>query len=251
MSGNFSQAAKVFFTPGTFFPFLLGSACLSVIGNALTTLILSNWLHGTSWAAAGIILAAVLILWFSVRLFARGLSRLRPDAGELKQRRPAPRRGLILLVSRHDTCRKAIEYHLPLLERCWLICSAKSYETAEELRREFASKVQIPEPILIKDVNNPLEYSECVKEIYEQLSEGWQDDDVIADYTGMTAHGSVGMALACLTPTRPLEYTPGRYDDRLNVIEPLDPIEIVLQEPRIKSMQESKKSTVASDGNEF
>jgi len=250
MSGSFSRAAKVFFSPVTFFPFLLGSACLSVIGNALTTLILSNWLHGTSWAATGIILAAVLILWFSVRLFEKGLSRLKPEAGELTKRRPAPRRGLILLVSRADTCRKAIEYHLPLLERCWLICSAKSYETAEELRGDFASRVQIPEPMLIKDVNNPLEYSDCVNEIYEQLPEGWQDDDVIADYTGMTAHGSVGMALACLVPMRPLEYTPGRYDDRLNAIEPLDPIEIVLREPRVKQIHESQKSDVASDSNE-
>lgn len=51
MPANFSQAAKVFFTPGTFFPFLLGSTCLSVIGNSFTTLILTNWLHATSWAA--------------------------------------------------------------------------------------------------------------------------------------------------------------------------------------------------------
>lgn len=185
------------------------------------------------WSAIGIIVASALILWFSVRLFAKGLSRLRPDTGELKQRRPAPRRGLILLVSRGDTCRKAIEYHRPLLERCWLICSAKSYPVAEELRRAF-QEVQIPEPIVIRDINNPLEYSDAVNDIYEHLPDGWREDDVMADYTGMTAHGSVGMALACLAPVRPLEYVPARYDDQLQAIEALDPIEILLQAPQVE-----------------
>jgi hypothetical protein len=142
-----------------------------------------------------------------------------------------------LLVSRADTCRKAIEYHLPLLERCWLICSARSYPVADELQREF-QQVQFPDPIIITDINNPLEYSDAVNDIYQHLPDGWREDDVMADYTGMTAHGSVGMALACLAPVRPLEYMQARYDDELRPIETLNhPIEIFLQPTRVERVR--------------
>lgn len=44
----------------------------------------------------------------------------------------------------------------------------------------------------------------------------------------MTAMASVGAALACLDEQRALQYTPGVFDEKLRVIRPRDPVEVVL-----------------------
>ncbi|MBS1792184.1 MAG: CRISPR-associated protein [Acidobacteria bacterium] len=217
-------------------PFLIGAIAMAVIGNEITQ-VLNNWLGSTTKAALSIAVGAFLVLAFCVWLLMKWLSRLTPPPDEFKQKRPDRRRGLILLVSKPETSRKALDFHIPTLERCWLLCSIQSLQVAESLRAEFQSKVQaefqtklhIPDPTVINDVNNPLEFTDRVNEIYSNLPSGWGENDVIADYTGMTAHGSVGMALACLSPSRPLQYTPGKYDSALDAIAPLDPIEIVLR----------------------
>ena len=42
----------------------------------------------------------------------------------------------------------------------------------------------------------------------------------------LTAHGSVGVVLACWNRDRPMQYTPAVYDEQRKPIRPLDPIEI-------------------------
>lgn len=227
MPAGFSRAAKHFFTPEALLPFLIGAVCMAVIGNEVTQ-VLNNWFGTTTKAALLIAGLALLVLAISAWLFARTLSRLLPPPIEFKQQAPEFRRGLILLVSRPETCRKALEYHLPILERCWVLCSAKTLGVAEELRGEFQGRLRMNHPIVINDVNNPLEFADRVDEIYTNLPAGWRVEDVIADYTGMTAHGSVGVAIACISPPRPLQYTPARYDEQMKPIAPLDPIEIRL-----------------------
>jgi hypothetical protein len=227
MRVKFSQVVEQFFTPGAFFPFLIGSISMAVIGNEVTRM-LEKLVGETGRDALKIAVGAVFVLAFCVWLLHRWLSRVEPPPAEFKQRPPEFKRGLILLVSKPETCRKAIEYHLPILERCWLLCSLQSLPVAEALRNEFRSRAQMPDPVIINDINNPLEFADRVNEVYAHLPEGWRDYDVIADYTGMTAHGSVGMALACMAPARPLQYTPGRYDTELQAVAPLDPLEIAL-----------------------
>ncbi|MDQ3013916.1 MAG: hypothetical protein M3X11_24845 [Acidobacteriota bacterium] len=131
-----------------------------------------------------------------------------------------------------DTCSRAIEFHQKeqTLEQCWLICSAQSFETAQEFQSKYAGKLTIHDPLVVNDVNDPLEYRKLVNEIYKHLPDGWSEDDVIADYTGMTAHASVGMALACLSSKRPLQYIPPINDANLQAIGALDPIEIVISD---------------------
>lgn len=131
------------------------------------------------------------------------------------------------MVSRTAPCQKAMRYHLPVLERCWLICSVQTLNIAQALRQEFP-QVCVVDPIIINDVNDPIEFRDRVNEIYSQLPEGWNESDIIADYLGMTAHGSIGMVLACLSALRPLQYTPARLDEQQRPLEPLDPIEITL-----------------------
>lgn len=227
MRVKFSQVVEQFFTPRAFFPFLIGSISMAVIGNEVARM-LEKLVGETGRDALKITVGAVFVLAFCVGLLHRWLSRVEPQPVDFKQRKPDFRRGLILMVSKPETCRKAIEYHLPILERCWLLCSVQSLEVAEALRNEFRARLEMPAPVVVNDVNNPLEFTDRVNEIYGYLPEGWSDDEVIADYTGMTAHASVGMALACLAPARPLQYTPGRYDAGLKAVSPLDPIEIAI-----------------------
>lgn len=56
-----------------------------------------------------------------------------------------------------------------------------------------------PEPIVINDIYDPLEFYRQVKRIYQNLPNNWTKKDIIADFTGMTAQGSVGMALASVS----------------------------------------------------
>lgn len=62
------------------------------------------------------------------------------------------------------------------------------------------------------------------------LTQGWTPDDIIADFTGMTAQASVGMVLASLSVQSPLQYTPAQSQDGKPTGRSLNPIEITLNE---------------------
>ncbi|MBD6620458.1 CRISPR-associated protein [Komarekiella sp. 'clone 1'] len=229
MRPNFSDVAKIFFSPETLFPFLIGTIFLSVLSNAVTQ-ILFSWLGTSVKVSIGIALGAVCIFALSVWLFGIGLSRLRQKTEvKLDKVSPAKRRGLILLVSRPEPCRKAINYHIPLLECVWLICSQETLTVAQNLQQEFA-QLKIPAPIVVNDIYDPLDFYKCVKKIYKNLPDSWNIADVIADYTGMTAHGSVGMVLASLGGQYSLQYTPAEIDKTTQkpTGRSLSPIEIAL-----------------------
>lgn len=228
MSKSLSQAAKVFFNYETLLPFLFGSVCLGVLSNAAYQ-ILVNWWGGSAPVAVGVAIGSVVVLVFTVWSFGRALKALQlepPDA--FVSRHPVPRRGLILMVSRIEPSRKAIEYHGETLQQCWLLCSTRTLDLARQLIKAFP-QIRFPEPVVVNDIQDPLEFRDRVEKIYQNLPDGWQASEVIADYLGMTAHGSVGMALACVPARRPLQYTPARFDEQLRPVEPLDPIEIVVE----------------------
>jgi hypothetical protein len=58
---------------------------------------------------------------------------------------------LILLVSNSAACETAIRFHLPTLERCWLICSPKILEQAQALCQQFP-QVCVDQPIVVNDI---------------------------------------------------------------------------------------------------
>jgi hypothetical protein len=225
MAMHLSRALKVFFNPTTFLTFLFGSLSLSVAGNAAYGL-LTEWLGAGPWSPAVILLGSLLVLGLAVWILAQVLGRERALPKDFLGFRALPHRGLILLVSKPDVCRKAIRHHGATLEQCWLICSLQTLEMAQELRQEFA-KVCLTKPIVINNVHDPLEYCNAVEKVCTSLPGDWKQWQVIGDCTGMTASGSVGMALACLRGGRPLQYTPATYDQG-KPVAPLDPIQISL-----------------------
>ena len=111
---------------------------------------------------------------------------------------------------------------------CWLLCSTRTIPIAREIEKELDAQGKLATHELIKDVFDPLECRDKVEEIYKTLPDGWKEDDVILDFTGMTACASVGSVLACLDEKRAIQYTPGQYDEDLKAMQPLEPVEVVL-----------------------
>lgn len=234
MRNTLSQALKVFFNPETIAPFLIGSICLAILGSSIYD-ILKNSFGDTTPDLVRLAVITLLILLFSIGvvswIIARRLARMSFDIPfHIKQKHLNQQyRGLILLVSRFEACETAIRFHLPRLQRCWLVCSAQSLDIAENLRQRFPT-VCVDQPIVINDVYQPLEVCDRLREIYrDRLPDNWQESDVIADYTGMTAHASVGVVLACVGTQRPLQYTPAKLDAQGRAIGSLDPIKVILE----------------------
>jgi hypothetical protein len=228
MRKKFDQVARVFFSPETFLPFMIGAIFLAVLGDAVSQ-ILSKLVGESVEAYFSIALGSVLIFGVMVWLLGKILDKqLQSPQLNLDKQPPIKHRGLILLVSRPEPCKAAIDFHSSVLERCWLICSPSTLPIANELKQEF-TKLKIADPIVVNDVYDPLEFFQKVKRIYSNLPQGWTGDDVIADFTGMTAQGSVGMVLASLSPEHQLQYTPAEFKEGKQTGRCLLPIEIVLK----------------------
>lgn len=232
MRNPLSQALKIVFSPETILPFLVGSVFLAVLGNSVYD-IFKKTFGETIPDLVKIAAIALLILGSAVGtvswVIAHRLSRLPIDVPFEVQQKALDRRykGLILLVSNPEVCRTAIQFHQPTLKRCWLICSSKTLDQAEALQHQFPECVE--QPIVINDIYDPLKFRNCIHAIYRtRLPKGWQASDVIADYTGMTAHASVGTVLACVGSDRPLQYTPAKVDRHDKITGSLSPIRILL-----------------------
>ena len=232
MRSNLSHAIEIFFSPATVVPFLVGSIFLALLGNA-TYDMLKNAIGSETPALIKIASLALFIFLLCVGsvlvIINRRVDRLRHDRPTIYKRQPKKYPGLILLVSQPESCRMAINYHLPELQQCWLICSFQSLDKAKEIIKAFPA-VCLADPIVVNDVHDPIEFRDAVNEIYtHRLPLGWLSSDVIADYAGMTAHGSVGMVLANLMTDRPLQYTPAHVDQTTGkILGSLEPIEITL-----------------------
>lgn len=231
MQNNFSQAAKRFFNPETLIPFFIGAIFLAVLGNATSDIlkaIIGDNIEGAVKIAIGSVVIFILCVWFVGKSLTKDSSTI--DIGKSS---PRQHKGLVLLVSREEPCRKAIEHHLPKLEYCWLICSSQSFNIAKQLQQNFP-QLKIPEPLVINDVYDPVEFAHVFRNIYDNLPPHWTKEDIIADFTGMTAQGSVGIAIASLLMRRSrLQYTPAESRNGKPTGNSLNPIEIALVEKRL------------------
>jgi hypothetical protein len=232
-NSNLNRAIKIFFNVETIVPFLIGSFCLGIFSNALYDTLKKTIGEDTfsllKIGGSSLLIFTLAAIVFTLRLNQATQAKLDPLLATKDN--PSQYKGLILLVSRQQPCQIAIEFHLPELKQCWLICSLKTLPEAQALRAEYGDKIIIDEPIVIEDVYDPLEYAKRIDLIYtKKLPKDWQESDIIADFAGMTANGSVGMALLCYAKNRPLQYTPAVVDKATgNITGSANPIEIKLQ----------------------
>jgi hypothetical protein len=232
MKRDINQAFQALFNPSTITPFLLGSIVLAILGNAIYDVI-KLALGAEVPQLLSIILICLLLMAGLVGLLVflvnQNLKKIRQNTpSSLIQRRVKRKyRGLIFLISREDACRKSIEFHLPTLERCWLLCSTQTLPAADNLRQEFPL-ICVDSPLVVNDILDPNEFRDLVNQAYDLKLPGWSDMDIIVDYAGMTAHGSVGVVLACLNTLRPMQYTPAVKDASGRICGSAEPIEVIL-----------------------
>lgn len=188
---------------------------------------MQTWLESlvAPWVIALIGLVVVLVLavlgvpqWLA-RVVSEWRSRETTRA-VLVEAPKEPRRGLIVFASMGpgiESAKRAIRYYLDLgkLERCWVITGgpgseAQARSAIGDLLRDSDLHLEPEmfrlERMTAEDVGNPERIREKMEEIYASLPEGWDESDVVADYTGGTASVSAGMVLACASPGRNLQY---------------------------------------------
>jgi hypothetical protein len=224
---NLSRGLRKIFSEQPLLYFLIGTVAISVLGNAAYQFFTN--ITGTSNKAVVVIaLGSILILLWAAWHVERLIKFGKPANPMANESRPTPRQGLILLVSREETCRKAIQWHQQRLGWCWLICSGQTKILADKLKGELEDvniRVEIEQ---VENVFNPIALKEKVEHIYENLPEKLEETDVILDFTGLSALASVGAVLACLDEKRSIQYVPAEYDRQLRPVKALDPVEIVL-----------------------
>lgn len=224
---SISPGLQFMLSPEALFWFLVGAIALAIMGNAAYELLLS-WIGRAPLILGYILIGTLIVLIGSAYILSHLVQRARPNAPLPGKRSPTPRRGLVVLVSRQETLRKALEHHRPALEHCWMVCSGKSVQEAEPIRHELAAEGKHAELVTVNDVYDPVEVSNRVSDIYARLPEGLEETDVILDFTGLTAVASVGAVLACLNTSRPIQYVPANLDKDGKPVGSKDPIEITL-----------------------
>lgn len=198
-----------FFDPSRSIPlFIVGTAALSLVLQAFYDLANDpeTW-QGGYWLALGALgLVAVILIatWFR-----------RPVTGQVhirEEEKPTPHRGLILLVSPNPTAAAtaSIEYHLPVLQHCWLIASAESLAMAQTLANEFrghVTQVYFGAPHYLVEPEQIQSTYAVMQTILEDARKAWlADTDLIADITGGQKPMTVGLALACSARNVQMQY---------------------------------------------
>ena len=152
---------------------------------------------------------------------------------------PAPKkyRGLIFIFSGSEpVLRAAIDYHRPILERCWLITTPEMNDKAKDAEAKFTVpglSVDIW-PVLSGASYNIRGCYEAVCTIHGQAGvpndQMIPSDQIIADMTGGTKPMSAGMILACYDHGYRLQHVAAQFDKSGKDPAPARPIEIQLRE---------------------
>jgi CRISPR-associated protein (Cas_Cas02710) len=186
----------------------------------------------------GLIVALIFLLiygtnfayWLGNRVdnFFHPIREVEPNVSKLQE----TLRGLIVFGSNRESntpAERAINYHWQngsgKLQHCWVICTEASLPFVEAMvhRLENNGRVQfhyghyselkddsgnslslmVPEDRL----DDPNYIQDLVNAIYRDAGvKGLQESEVIADYTGGTKSMTAGMVLACVDPSRQLQY---------------------------------------------
>ena len=206
---------------------VVSAVLLAMLVNLLTDA-LTTW--GGLWL--GWVVIGVLALSAVAFVYAYHVSESRRRARDLEpidMPNPDKHRGLIFLFSREDTLREAIQYHQPALEHCWLLVTPEMQPQAQAAMGHFPDVRFAIHPI--PDRYNTQACYQDVRHIYEQdaLRLGIAPQEIIADITGGTKPMAMGMIVACLDGSFPIEHIPTAYDVAGQPTGPLPPIEIRVQ----------------------
>ncbi|HXO20896.1 MAG TPA: hypothetical protein VOA87_13350 [Thermoanaerobaculia bacterium] len=138
------------------------------------------------------------------------------------------------------TAEKAIRYHLPVLQKVYLVCSrGKEPPLSEPAAKDLIKKLEQEGllaqgqieliPLSATAFDDPEAVRSAIEALYDLLPEGIAEHEVVIDITGGKKTTTAGAFLAGLPRGRHLEYVPAtRVSSEGRGEEPGDPIEIVI-----------------------
>lgn len=206
---------------------VVSAVLVAMLVNVLTDALISWGGVALGWAAIGALALVVVAFVYAYHLSE---SQRRTQGLGLISDLPGPekRRGLIFMFTRGETLREAIDYHQPMLERCWLLVTPEMHDSAVKMMGQF-SDLQFSLHAL-PDLYNTQACYLVVRKIFRQEAPdlGIPPLQVIADITGGTKPMTMGMIVACLEGDYPIEHVPTVYEDG-KPKGPLPPIQITVQ----------------------
>ncbi|MFW6096871.1 MAG: hypothetical protein ACOC9Z_02285 [Chloroflexota bacterium] len=219
------ERLRDFFDPARSIPlFIVGTAALTLFLQALYDLANEpgQW-QGGYWLALGSLFIAVVALVVT--------SRRTPTPGRVgirEELKPNQRKGLIVLSGPTEaSAPDAIEYHLPILEHCWIVSTKASVGTAAELHRRYESeRVHIHYGSLYEVDEDQIESTyDLVTHILENEASEYEltVDDLIGDITGGLKPMTAGMTLACLARRCDLQYMKALRNEEGEILEGAQP----------------------------
>lgn len=202
---------------------VLVATLINVLTDTLSTF--GGPLFGWIFIAALLVLTLIFVISYNRRV-ANWMRSLGPIADIAS---PRQHEGLIVLFSRRETFKAAVEYHQPVLKHCWLIVTPEMQAEAGVIISEF------PEiSFSILPISNLYDTQACYNIVRHVYQTGTTDVDIlpkntIADITGGTKPMTMGMIVACIEGSFPIEHVPTNYDSARQVARALPPIEIRLE----------------------
>jgi len=221
--------------------FFIAAFCTGISINATSSLLISPLAKDNKTPALLIAIAFGIPALFALILITPGVLRWWIGDKEFSAaiHRARHHKGVIAIASIGpgiDTARKAIEYHLPQLEKAWLICSdgggQSSKPLALALKVELESTINLPPdiielvPLPVNEFEHPEAVKNAIEKIYENLPENFSEKDVIIDLTGGRKLTTAGAFLAGLPKGRHLEVINPKGTGANGQIIPDDPVEI-------------------------
>lgn len=211
--------------------FVIAMLCVGFINDSLFPLVSGYLTHWLGEVVGSLLLAAfaLILLVLFAHVIGKRLTRQSSDTNFHEKSRPEARKALVLLVSKLEPSKMAINFHLEKLEYLWLFHSNDSEEIANNLIEMYQSQCDVRK-IPINDIHDPLEYLNKAKSnIYESLPNGLEVEDVILDFTGMPKAASVGTVLAAREFDAPLQYSAAVRSDKGGHYKTDQPIQIDLK----------------------
>jgi hypothetical protein len=171
-----------------------------------------------------IVVASVIATTISLTVTVAVLLRLRrrPQLRIREELRPNRRRGLVLLIGPlKGASSAAIEYHLPVLQHCWLVGTKESSHTAQQLANSYSNitfhwqeDIYLVDPDLLTSTYSSVSH---ILDI-ERPRMGIEFSEVIADVTGGLKPMTAGLTAACVERQCNMQYMKAPRDENGAII---------------------------------
>lgn len=211
------------------FGFVLTTVLIAAAVNILTAIIVEAF--GVGWALLFLLVAvASTVLFVNAYAYRFRQQLIQGERIIGDKPHPAPRPGLIVLVTGAPTLYKAIDYHRPALKHLWLIVTPEMRDATGRLRTYAESFGITCHPL---DLEQEYDANLCyrlVRQVYDVAAVPHEltRNEIIADMTGGTKPMTAGMVLACSDLNAPLQHVPTQFVGGGQPTVPLDPIEVLI-----------------------